>query len=315
MELKDILNDIQTAEVNRVKLEAEKETKIDPRILKMKKGGTYTLKLLPNPKDTANSIVTFKEVGFTSFADKKSYVYLGRQYADAGIKKDPVNAAQWDAYSKAKERGDQVGMDQSYKLFPQSKKVINALLVAVSGDDTYKDKVGEVFMFRFPAQENSKTKEPSSAIYKEIHESLYGAKAAKMGKKVLLLSDKPSDFYNGKNLVVKVVDKGGFMNYDATRFEDADESETPVTQDILRKAFESVHDLTEIIPSIKTVEEIKKALDEHFYCLSASPEDDIQDEEEQDELLKAATGGDEEDDDEIPGLGDDVTADELLKGL
>jgi hypothetical protein len=269
LNLEDIINQVKAVEENKIQKE-KGGYKGDPRILKFKKNCTYVLRLLPYIKDVNNTFITYKEVGFKSSVDG-TYVYGGRSPQDAGIKDDLFKKTQWDLYSKAKERGDEVEQKASYKLLPQRKQVVNSYLISVDGDDPdAKEKIGEVVAVPYPAQVDREGV-PISDIYKKIHSAIFGDMSKKIGAKALDLSEK------GRSLIIKVTEKAGYNNYSETAFDDAEDLGLSPSQikEILNKA----HDLSEFIPEVKSQDEIQKILDKHWFGTSATPDDELEEEE------------------------------------
>lgn len=269
--LEDIVNQIK--EVEETNIQKEKGGyKGDPRLLTLKKNCTYVIRLIPNINDSPNTFVTFKEIGFTSRVTN-AYVYGGRSPQDAGLKKDPFKETQWDHYSKANERGDDAEKKASYKLLPQRKQLVNGYLVSVVGEDPEaKEKIGSVVVVRYPAQVD-KEGNPLSDIYKRIYSALYGDKAKKIGKKSLDLSSE------GRSLIIKVTEKGGYNNYSETEFDEAED--LGLSKERIQEIHKSAHDLTEFIPEVKSNEEIKELLDKHWFGTSANLDDELEDEEDE----------------------------------
>ena len=271
LNLEDIINQVKAVEETKIQKE-KGGYKGDPRILKFKKNCTYVLRLIPYIKDVNNTFVTYKEVGFKSPVDG-TYVYGGRSPQDAGIKEDLFKKTQWDHYSKAKERGDEVEQKASYKLLPQRKQAVNAYLVSVDGDDPdAKEKIGDVVAIPYPAQVDREGV-PISDIYKKIHSAIFGDMSKKIGAKALDLSEK------GRSLIVKVTEKAGYNNYSETTFDDAEDLGLSESQ--IREILNSAHDLSEFIPEVKPQDEIQKILDKHWFGTSASPDDELEEEEEE----------------------------------
>jgi hypothetical protein len=273
LNLEDIINQVKAVEETKIQKE-KGGYKGDPRILKFKKNCTYVLRLIPYIKDVNNTFVTYKEVGFKSPVDG-TYVYGGRSPQDAGIKEDLFKKTQWDHYSKAKERGDEVEQKASYKLLAQRKQAVNAYLVSVEGDDPdAKEKIGDVVAIPYPAQVDREGV-PISDIYKKIHSAIFGDMSKKIGAKALDLSEK------GRSLIVKVTEKAGYNNYSETTFDDAEDLGLSESQ--IREILNSAHDLSEFIPEVKPQDEIQKILDKHWFGTSASPDDELEEEEEEEE--------------------------------
>jgi hypothetical protein len=272
---------------------------LDPRILKFKAGGTYTGRFVVNGKDPMNSRIAYSEYAFKSPVDG-TYVYAGRDPCDErdengrpkiGQDKEIVNKTKWAEYKKAKDEGTDKDQNAPYKLLNNKRKeMVNFYLHKVEGDEAAQAKVGQVLVIRYPAQrmKDKKTDQmvPSSDILKKIESGLRGDKAKKIGKLAWKL-DK-----TGRSFTIKVTEKGGYLNYSDSEFEDAEDLGLSAKQieDIINN---KAHNLLEFIPEVKPQDELKEILDIHYFGTSASPEDEVDDSElpEDDE------------DDQIPGLG------------
>jgi hypothetical protein len=265
MKITDILNQVRAVEEK--KLKEEHVSGADPRVLTFKKGATYKGRLLYNEKDVDNTFVSYEDVGFTSKSGNSEYVFLGRSPTNAGvpIKNDLIRKTQWDEYKKAKDSGDEVGAKAACVLIPSRKQLVNFYLHEVEGDDKAKEKVGQVVVLKYPARVD-KDKKPSSEIYKIVFDGVFGEKAKKIGGKAFDLSP------DGRSLEIKVGAKGDWNTYSAS-FDDADD--LGLSDKEIAEKFNQVHDLTEFVPAVKSDEEIRQLLDEHWFVKNASLEDDI----------------------------------------
>jgi hypothetical protein len=267
----------------------------DPNILKLKVGATYKGRFVINGKDPGNSRISYSQVAFTSVNGRP--VYLGRSPSDLKIKDDILSKVGWAEYQKAKANGSDKDPNAPYKkLMPKRKEAINFYLHEVENDDSQKDKIGTVVILEFPAQltKDKKTDQqvPSSAILKKIEQGLHGDKAKKIGQLAWL---KPG-VKNGRSFIVKVTEKQKYPNYDESEFDESEDlglSDDQIKDIIMNKT----HDLTKIIPELKSQEEIKELLDTHYFGTTANSEDEL----DSDEIP------DTNDDDEvIPGLGKEL---------
>lgn len=298
MKLEDILSQVKAVEDK--KLKEEHVSGSDDRVLTFKKGATYKGRIVPYIKDVANTFVTWEDVGFNSRAGGGEYVFLGRSPMNAGVSagKDVIKKVQWDAYSKAKARGDEAEMKLACKLIPNRKQTVNFYLQEVTGDDKAKEHIGKVMALKYPARVDKK-KEPTSEIYKTIHGALFGAKASKIGGKALDLSDK------GRSLEIVVGSNGEWNTYSAS-FDDSEDLGLTAAQ--IKAIHESAHDLTEFVPEVKSDDELKQLLDEHWFAKNAALEDEL-DESEKPE---------DDDVDYSPSKsqkGDSTDIDDLLEGI
>jgi hypothetical protein len=308
--LEDILNQVREVEDTKIKNERGGFTP-DPRILKFKTGATYTVRFLFNPAaEGADRIfVDYKEVGFPSRIDGR-YIYGGRAPQDAGIKNDQFKAAQWDHFSKAKENGDEAEKKRSYKLIAQRKQMANVYLVDVVGDEEQKQFIGTDMVLKYPAQIDKDGK-PSSDLYKKINSAIIGDKSAKIGKKAFLLDDKGKLIANGKDFIIKVTKKsdgaGGFWpNYSESEFDDSDDIK--LSPEKIETILKGVHNLREFIPEVKSTEEIKQILDEHWFGNVASLDDELAEHEKAPNIIADV------DDTDIP-LDSEDDLDKMLKGI
>lgn len=310
--LEDIIN--QVKQVEETSIQKEKGGyKGDPRLLTLKKNCTYIIRLLPNIKDAPNTFVTYKEIGFNSRVSG-GFVYGGRSPQDAGLKKDLFKETQWEHYEKANAAGDEVEKKASYKLLPQRKQLVNGYLVNVIGDDPEgKEKIGTNIVTKYPAQVDREGN-PLSDIYKRIYSALYGDKAKKIGKKCLDLGPE------GRSLIIKVTEKGGFNNYSETEFDESEDLN--LSEKKKEEILNSVHDLLEFIPEVKTPEEIKELLDKHWHGSSASLDDDLEadDDDEVKPVTKPAKKSKinttlTEEEDKIPFGDEEDDLEKLLEGV
>jgi len=311
--LDDILDNINTLKETEDQKNKLDNSTIDPRILRFKKGVKYIGRFIPTSKDQ-NTFETYEEIGFTSRTDG-TYVYMGRAYADPALKyrgENIVNKTQWDAYKAAKAANDEAAMKETYKFFPQRKQMVRFLLLDVIGDDpAAKNDIGTVKVARYPASLD-KEKNPKSSAFKAITEGLLGEGKKKIGAKGFLL---PTTVKDGVNFVFDITDKGGFANYDSSQFDLLEKYETKIelTKDQVMEILNNPINLTELIPALKTQDELKQLLDQHWFGTSASADDEIN--EETNSLLNHTDG-----DDDIPFLESnssqktfDDELDELIK--
>lgn len=314
--LEDIRNDVET----RNKLN---NSSIDPRILTLKKGVKYRGRFVPKKNGT---FVPYEENGFTSRTNDQ-YVFLGRSWSDPAVKNtgpDIVRTTQWDEYKAAKARGDEAAMKETYKLIPQRKQFVGFFLTQVEGDDPDgKEKIGTEVAIRYPASLN-KDKTYRSKVAGDINDGLLDPKfKKKIGAKGLLL---PEYIKDGVDFVFDVIEKGGYPNYDNSGFDlIADESTVALTKEQIMEILNNSINLEELVPALKTQEELKTLLDQHWYGTSASLDDDDVDSNDghssssSNSSLKKLTAGLTDDDDDIDltpsskSADFDAELDELLK--
>lgn len=280
MNLDEILNKVKDVEEEKQK--AEQMEYGDPRILNLKKGVKYIGRLIPNHNNIDDTFVTYEEIAWNSKVDN-TYVYAGRSPTNAKLKDDIVRKTQFSLYNEAKAKGDEVARKDACNLIPKRKQMVNFYLHKVEGDDAKaKEKIGQVVVLRYPAMLD-KDKKPKSDLFLTIHTAIFGDKAKKIGKKAFDLTA------TGRSLVVSVTDKGGFNNYSTSEFDDADDLN--LTKADIEKIYTSSHNLTELIPPVKSNEELKELLDTHWFGTTASAEDEVEVEEDDDDNLEGVGVG------------------------
>lgn len=294
---------------------------LDPRILTLKKGVKYRGRFVPKNNGT---FVAYEEIGFTSRTTGQ-YTYLGRAWSDPAVKntgEDIVRTTQWDEYKAAKARGDEAAMKETYKLIPQRKQFVGFFLTQVDGDDPDgKEKIGTEVAIRYPASLN-KDKTYRSKVANDINDGLLDPKfKKKIGAKGLLL---PEHIEDGVDFIFDVIDKAGYPNYDNSGFDlIADESSVNLTKEQVMQILNNSINLHELVPPLKTQEELKSLMDQHWFGTSASLDDELDDDQSHSSSnsnLKKLTQGLTDDDDEIDlspssnkSVDFDAELDELLK--
>lgn len=281
----------QVEKVEEVKRKEDKSGGGDPRVLNLKQGATYIGRFI-FAKTVDDTFVSYDEVGWQSFSSGE-YVFAGRSPKDAGIKDDTLKKQQWEAYKKAKEVGDKTGMDRACKLIPKRKQLANFYLHKVVNDDAQKSKEGTVVVFKYPAQLD-KDGNPSSDIYKIIHSGIFGDKKVKIGIRAFDLTD------SGRSLIIEVTKKDNFNNYSQSSWDDVEG--LGLSDEQIEKIQGSIIELKELVPVMKSKEEIQKLLDDHFYCKNANTEDELKDDEKPDDDEPETTSGN----DDFDGLLDGV---------
>lgn len=286
--------------LNTIHEEVDKQNKAtnlttDPRLLTFKKGNKYRGRFVPRQKGT---FVTFEDVGFTSRVTG-NYVYLGRAWADPQLKNtgaDIVQSTQWDEYKKAKASGNEELMKLTYKLIPQRKQLANFLLLDVDGDDsTAKEKIGQVVVVRYPAAWDKKEQKPRSSVYRNIYDGFFDEKIKKkIGSKGFLL---PTTIEDGVDFVFDVIEKGGYSNYDNSKFDLIEDTQVKLEEAQILKMIENAHDLDELVSPLKTQEELTDLLNTHWFGLSPNPDDEVSD---ADSSSDSITKGLIDDGDDIP---------------
>jgi hypothetical protein len=161
--------------------------------------------------------------------------------------KDPIAEAR---YSLSKHGTDEEKAKAS-KITRRENWLANVYVV---NDPTNPDNNGKVKLLRFGRQ-----------IHKIVMEAIEGDDADEFGVKIFDLS--PA----GCNFKVKVERQGEYPTYVSSRFAGA--SKIPdLDSDGVEEVLENINDL-ETVFTVKNYDELKKVLDEHFYCRDTSGDD------------------------------------------
>jgi hypothetical protein len=128
--------------------------------------------------------------------------------------------------------------------------------VYVVSDPKNPDNNGKVKLLRFGRQ-----------IHKIIVEAIEGEDAEDFGPKIFDLSS------NGCNFKIKVERQGEYPTYVSSRFAPSSKI-SEMTDDKLEEVYENAHDL-ETVFTVRSTEEMKKMLDEHFFCKQSSTVKDV----------------------------------------
>lgn len=252
----------------------------DPRILKLKIGATYRIRLLLNGKKTVDGKVpeqrlAFNEIGWQSESNGK-FIFAGRDPRDIKIKDDIYAKTSWEEYNKAKEAGEAKAPNARYKkLMGRRRELINAYLEYVEGDDEQKAKVGTVVVVKFPAQQKKDAKTgqlvPSSDFLSALEDGLHGSDKDEVGTKNAFLRP---DTKENCVFEIKVIEKDKYPNYKC-KFKSLSKHGLTAEQ-IKKMIFEDAHDLREFVPEVKSQEELKKIIDEHYYGKTAVVDDEVE---------------------------------------
>ena len=292
--LDDILNKVNNDKVAAVAQETASGYKADERLFQPKQGNTYYFRLLWETPESGSEVFRYyKDISMNSRTTGQ-YLYLGRALQDADPKQkdnDIIHKTQMDAYTKAKKENDADLKKAANKLWPQRKALVNIYIHKVIGDD--QEVVGKVLAWKFGANIDNNTGEAKGDVYVAIDEALTGERKEGIGKRAFDLSA------NGRSFKLKVstavLENGTKVpNYKGSSFEDPADIGVDKTKEKAIRA--QAHDLKLFIPAVKSNDEIKKILDEHWFGTSASPEDEVEDptkEDDDDEIPMGDSGSDE----------------------
>ena len=250
-------------------------------ILKLEVGNVYTVRIVPNVSDPAKTFFHYYTYAWNSFATGQFTSNISPQ---TWGERDPIAEAR---YSLSKHGTDEE-KDKASKVMRRENWLANVYVVS---DPTNKDNEGKVKLLRFGKQ-----------IYKIIMDAVEGDDVDEFGVKIFDLSPK------GCSLKIKVERQGDYPTYVSSRF--ASPSKLGLDEEGLEGVLGMAHDLESVFP-VKSYDELKKVLDEHFYCKTSSDEVD---ESWKPEPVQEDTKKSETNLDDVDPLDDDKVK-KLLEGL
>lgn len=213
-------------------------------ILRMEPDKTYVVRLLPNLNDPSKTFFHYFQHSWNSFTTGKFISLIS-----------PSTHGERDPISELKYKMLRSGTDED-------KKKANALVwaerwmvnVYVVEDPTNPDNNGKVKILQFGKQ-----------LHKIIMRAIDGDDAEDLGPRVFSLKQ------DGVNLKIVCETQGGYKTYVSSKFsmpKALDNVNDKNIKDILNNA----HDLEKINP-VKSYDELKKILDEHFLCVDNTDTD------------------------------------------
>ena len=209
-------------------------------IIQLKPGNTYTVRLLPNIKDPKKTFFHYFSHGWNSLTTGK---YVSAVSPTTFGERDPIAEERYRVLRTGTE-----DEKERMKVIRRSEQwLVNILVV---DDPTNQENNGKNKIFRYGKQLNTII---NSAISGEDSEE-YGPRIFDLGK-------------DGINFKIKVEKQGDFPVYTSSRF-------TTVGRDLglsaekQKEIYESVFDLENVF-RLKSADELKQMLDEHFYCKDA----------------------------------------------
>jgi hypothetical protein len=253
-------------------------------ILQLKPGNTYTVRFIPNVKDPAGTFFHHFTHGWTSF--------LTGSYVSA---LSPMTFGERDPIAEERYRVNRVGTEAEKEKMKSVRRAEQWLArVYVIDDPTNPENNGKVKKIRYGKQ-----------IDKIVKDAIQGEMAEEFGSRIFDLTKAGANF---KIKVEKQTDL--YPSYTSSRFTTAN-SDLKLTEAQIEEILTTAHEvpLSETIP-LKSYDELKKMLDEHYYCKTETSSDDVDEEiiSSINSGNKAKDGGDDVD-------ISDAEVEELLKDL
>ena len=258
--------------------------------LKLSPGNTTVVRLVPNTKSPEKTFFHYYSHSWESFSTGRFMSVISPQTFG---ERDPIS----EVYLSIQKHGSEEEKKKHRVLARRENWLVNVYVV---NDPVNPENNGEVKILRYGKQ-----------LHKVIMDALQGDEAEEVGERMFDLSEK------GCNLRIKCERQGDFPTYVSSKFA------LPGTLEGVEdssEVYESVHSLDDIY-TVKSYDDLKQTLDEHFYCKDVTESGDDWDsaatavaEEKAKpaaEAEKPAPKASESDDDP---LNDDKVK-ELLKGL
>jgi len=215
-------------------------------ILKTTPGNTYTVRLLPYAQDPSKTFFHYYTHGWVSFANG--------QYVQA---LSPSTFGERDPIAEERFRILRTGTEDEKEKVSAIKRAEKFLVnVYVIDDPTNSDNNGKVKLLRYGKQ-----------LHKIIMEAIEGEDAEEFGPRIFDLGP------NGVSFKIKVENQGEYPTYVSSRFTSA--GKLNLTEDEQEKIYKGVFDLSKVF-TLKSYDELKTMLDEHFHLAQTTPKIDEQ---------------------------------------
>ena len=211
-------------------------------IMKTTPGNTYTVRLLPFAKDPKNTFFHYYNHGWVSFASGQYVQTLS-----------PLTFGERDPIAEERFRILRTGTEDEKEKVKAIKRIEKYLVnVYVIDDPSNPDNNGKVKVLRYGKQ-----------LHKIIMEAIEGEDAEEFGPRIFDLGS------NGVSFKIKCENQGEYPTYVSSRFTSS--GKFSLSEDEQKKIYDGVFDLNKVF-SLKSYDELKQMLDEHFYVKGTSDE-------------------------------------------
>ncbi len=249
------------------------------QFLRTEVGNTYTVRLLPNVKDPSKTFFHYYTHGWTSFATGQ---YINQISPQTWGERDPIGETRY----RITKTGTEEEKEKAKSILRRENWLVN---VYVINDPVNPDNNGTIKLLRFGRQ-----------LHKVVMEAMQGDDADELGPRIFDLSK------NGVDFRIKVEKQGDFPTYVSSKFGMPKAVEGVDTKKA-KELYEAMTDL-EAVFTVKSYDELKELLNEHFFCISADESDNTQ--QTSTKVVETASEpekstdktGDDTDDDDIASL-------------
>ena len=262
-------------------------------ILRTKPGNSYEVRILPNVTDPAKTFFHYYSHGWTSFSTGQ---YVTAVSPTTWNDRDPIAEYRLKVY----RTGSQEEKAKSEAIYRRENWLVNAYVINDPDDPENNDTVK---ILRFGKQ-----------LHKIIMEGISGEDSDQFGEKIFDLTE------NGCTFRIRCDKQGDFPTYVSSKF--LIPGEIPgLTKARIKEIYDGGHNLEETF-RVKSYDELKQMLDEHYHCKdpnavepptpeAPSSADKDLDEDVPMEFNKKETAAEDSDDDPL----EDDKVKELLAGL
>ena len=253
-------------------------------ILQLKPGNTYTVRILPNVENPKDTFFHHFVHGWISFETGK---YVSALSPITFGERDPIAEERY----KILRMGTEEEKEKAKAIRRTEQWFVNIYVV---DDPVNPDNNGKVKVLRYGKQ-----------LHTIINNAIAGDDAEEFGAKIFDLGK------DGVNFKIKVEKQGDYPLYTSSRFTSVGR-DLGISKEKQEETYKSIIDLKAIY-RLKSEDELKQMLDEHFHCKKVERESDVKLPEADEAIaeLSVAKTSSAPASNEI----DDTDIDELLKDL
>jgi len=208
-------------------------------ILKTEVGNTYTVRLLPNIKDPTKTFFHYYTFGWTSLCTGQ---YVSAVSPSTFGARDPIAETRY----RILKTGTEEEKNKARGIIRSEKWLVNAYVI---NDPVNPDNNGKVMIVRYGKQ-----------LHKIITDAIEGEGSEDLGARIFDLSDK------GCSLKIKVEQQGDYPTYVSSKF-----MMPKAVEGLDKKRIDEIYNSSfelENVFSVKSYDDLKTMLDEHYFCTS-----------------------------------------------
>jgi len=215
-------------------------------ILRMESDKTYVVRLLPNITDPSKTFFHYFQHSWNSYATGK---FISAISPSTFGERDPISELKY----KLLRSGTEDEKKKASSLVWAERWLVNVYVVE---DPTNPDNNGKVKILQFGKQ-----------LHKIVMRAIDGDDADDLGPRVFSLKS------DGVNLKIVCETQGGYKTYVSSKFS-MPKAIDSLNDKNIKEVLNGVHDLAKINP-VKSYDDLKKLLDEHFLCIEANNDESV----------------------------------------